>query len=277
MYKLNFKDITFQLSPWFFRVPKYLRYMFSLIKPLNELNDNGNPIQFFEQGNTTNTNYKGLYDSASTYTTGDIVTYEGYPYRNKISISIPEAFDSAKWIKNPYASFYPFTNYITRFLQVDASRIVLEKYLNEIWDPTNEAIVIENNQVIEVKYKYNNTEFSIDNYKYNNWNNSTSYVAGANPDYVLAKDGEVYKANTNNTNDEPPSLNWDLVTIDDEYLYNSADIYDADYIVKIPLLVTMQPDYNNDRFMAILNYFNSAGRTYQGIVLETSATLFTNA
>jgi len=224
MYKVNFKDITNQLSPWFFRVPRYLKYMFALIKPLSELNDNSNPIQFFNQ-------------------------------------------------KNP--SLYQFTIFITRFLQVDASRLVLQKYLNELWDATNEAIVLENNTVVDVKYKYNNSEPSDANYKYNAWDSTVDYAASG--EYVLASNGNVYESNTTpNLNNEPPHANWDLISTADEYLFNEADIYTADYTIKIPVLVTLQADYSNERFKSIVDYFNSAGRTYQGVVLETNAFLFSN-
>ena len=224
MFKVNFRDISNQLSPWFFRKPKYLKYLFSLIKPITDINDNGSPVQFFNQKDR---------------------------------------------------SFYQLTEYLNRFLQVSASRLVFQKYLNELWDSTNEGIVIENNAVVEVTYRYNNSEQHVDEYDYNAWDSTVDYAASG--EYVLASDGNVYESNTTpNINNEPPHANWDLISTATEYMFNEADIYTADYTIKIPQLVTMQPDYSNERFMANVNYFNAAGRTYNGIVLETSALLFTN-
>jgi len=223
-YKINFKDLTSQLSPWFFRAPIYLRYLFALVKPLDNLNDNSEPIRFFDQ-------------------------------------------------KNP--SLYQFTIFITRFLQVNASRLVLQKYLNELFDPTTEGILIVNNAVIDVKYKFNASEQHVPIYKYNAWDSTVDYAASG--EFILAPDGNVYESNTTpNVNNIPPSAEWDLISTAKEYLFNEADIYTPDYTIKIPVLVTLQIDYSDDGFKAIVNQFNAAGRTYQGIVLETSAFLFSN-
>jgi len=226
-YKINFKDLSAALSPWFFRAPIYLRYMFALVKPLDELNDNSIPIQFFDQ-------------------------------------------------KNP--SLYQFTIFITRFLQVNASRLVLQKYLNELFDPTNEGILIVNNAVIDVTYRFNNSEQHDEDFDYNAWDITVDYAASG--EFILAPDGNVYESKTTpNLGNEPPNGSfWDLISTAKEYSFNEADEYTADYTIKIPLIITTASnvDYSNEKFMAIVNQFNASGRTYQGIVLETSAFLFQN-
>jgi hypothetical protein len=223
MFQVNFNDLVNQLTPWFFRKPKYLKYLFSLSKPLSELNNNGVPIQFFDQKNQ---------------------------------------------------SLYQFTLFIIRFLQVNSTTLVLQKYLNERWDSTNEGIVIvNNNQDILVKFKFNLSEQHVPNYRYNGWDSTVDYAASG--EFVLANDGNVYESNTTpNLNSEPPSANWDLISTEKEYIYNRADIYPVDYTIKIPILVTNQLNYSNERFMSLVQFFNTSGRTYQGIVKETSAFLF---
>lgn len=228
-YRVGFKDISNMLSPWFFREPVYQKYLFSLVKPLSDINDNGIPIQFFNQ-------------------------------------------------KNP--SLYQFTIFITRFLQVNASRIVLEKYLNELFDPTNQGIVLENHPVTYVTYEFNDSEEHTVDYGYNDWDATVDYAA--TKEYVLAPDGNVYLSNTTpNISNQPPHANWDLISTGQEYLFNEEDTFEADYLIKIPVLVATGADYDSDRFKAIVNFFNAAGRTFNGVRKDLSAgdtgyLLFTN-
>ena len=183
MFRINFRSLSFQLSPWFFRAPKYLAYLYSLVKPISDINDNSNPIMFFDQKNR---------------------------------------------------SFYPLTIFITRFLQVDATRLKLQKYLNELWDSTDEAILIVNNATVDVEYRFNSTEQHVDEYDYNAWDSTVDYAAS--DEWVLATDGNVYESNTTpNVNNEPSiSGEWTLFSTSKEYMFNEADIYDTDYTVKIP-------------------------------------------
>ena len=226
MFRVNFRDLSFQLSPDEFRAPIYLRYLYSLVKPLSDINDNGTPIQFFNQKNR---------------------------------------------------SFYPLTVFISRFLAVDGSRIAVQKYLNELWDPTNEGILIVNSATVEVLYRYNNSEQHTDEYDYNAWDATVDYAASN--EWVLAANGNVYESLQTPNVDKEPSANgayWVLYSTAQEYMFNEADIYTADYTIKIPRLVTMQPGYSPDRFKAQVNFFNAAGRTYQGVMLDDSTFLFNN-
>lgn len=222
-FKVNFRDIVTQLSPEFFREPIYTTWIYALIKPLDEVNDNATPIQFFNQ--------KGV-------------------------------------------SFYQFTRFITRFLQVDSTTLKLQKYLNELFDSSNEGILIVNNNFpLNVEYLFNAEEQSVVNYSYNAWDATVDYAATG--EFVLSTDGNVYESNTTpNVNNLPPSAEWDLISTADEYVFNEVDIYSADYTIKIPVLVTQQPGYSNELFQSIVNNFNAAGKSYEGIVLETSAFLF---
>lgn len=275
MFRINFRDISFQLSPHFFRAPIYLGYLYSLIKPLSDINDNGTPIRFFNQGNLSNTVYKGIYSDQATYSIGNRVLHNGVAYKNITNITVPESFTEAKWLRATNRSFYPLTVFITRFLQVDASRLKLQKYLNEIWDPTDEGILIVNNATVDVKYKFNNVEPREPSYKYNAWKSTTDYAASAN--LVLAFDGNVYSSNTTpNLNNEPPHANWTLISTSEEYLFNVSDIYTADYTIRIPVIITTIDNYNADKFRAVVDFFNAAGRTYQGVELETDIFLFSN-
>lgn len=274
MYKLNFRDLTTALTPWRKRRPKFLRFLYSLIKPLSTLNDNDIPIQYFDQGNTKNTTYKGIYSATSTYKPGDIVLYAGVAQRNKTAITSGEAFTQSKWVISPRTSLYQFTIFITRVLQVNSTKLILQKYLNELFDPTAQGIVItNNNSILHVKYKFNTSEKFTANYRYNNWKTATAYAASG--DYVLAANGNVYESNTGHTSGtstEPPHANWDLISTAAEYQFNNADEYTKDFTVEIPNIVVQQANYSNERFIKILELFNAAGKTYKGVNKDLSDT-----
>lgn len=283
-YKVNFKDVSNMLTPYFFRAPIYQRYLFSLIKPLSDLNDNGNPVLYFDQGNTDNTTYRGIYSAANTYAIGDISMYFGVSYRNKTKITTPEAFDDTKWIKSPRVSLYPFTLFITRFLQVDASRLVLQKYLNELFDSTNEGILLVNNATTYVTYEFNSSEEHTVDYGYNSWDSTHDYAA--TKEYALGSNGNAYLSNQTPNLDKDPSDSansayWDLISTGQEYFFNEADTFVADYNIEIPALVATGPEFDGDKFKAVVNFFNSAGRTFNGVRQDLSAgdagyLLFTN-
>ena len=143
-FKISFRDIVNQLSPYNWRQTIYLKWIFSLIRPLDELNDNGTPVEFFDQKNL---------------------------------------------------SLYQFVIFITRFLQVDSTKLKLQKYLNELFDPTSNGIlIINNNFPLNVDYSFNLTEQSVDDFSYNAWDLAVDYAASG--EFVLGPDGNVYESNT---------------------------------------------------------------------------------
>lgn len=216
MFNVNYRDVIIAVTPHFLRKDNFKRILFSIIKPLQTLNNNGTPIQFFNQKNV---------------------------------------------------SLFPFTLFITRFLQVEQTTLGIQKYLNELFDPTDELIeIVNNNTPLLVDYDFNNSEVHIIDFGYNNWDSTVDYAATG--EFVLGADGEVYESNTTpNLNNEPPNASWDLISTDDEFLFNEADIYPPDYTIKLPVIITADPD-NLKLIQATINQFNAAGKSYEGVSVD---------
>jgi len=53
LFQINFRDIANQSLPHFLRKDDFLRYMFSTVKPLSTLNNDGVEIESFGQKNPT--------------------------------------------------------------------------------------------------------------------------------------------------------------------------------------------------------------------------------
>lgn len=168
-------------------------------------------------------------------------------------------------------SLFPFTEFITNFLNFDARTIYLQKYLNDRYDSTNEGIlIVNNNTTLDVVYLFNSAENADPTYFYNNWDTTISYVAGGTPDRIMYKN-IIYLSAANSTGVIPlgnPAEWTDEGEM--QFLFNNEDIFTSDYTIEIPQLVTLQPDYSDERIQAQINFFNAAGRTYQGVVKELS-------
>ena len=80
----------------------------------------------------------------------------------------------------------------------------------------------------------------------------------------MATDNKVYQANSNNTNDEPPSGNWDFIK-DITFMFNFSDEFPFDYRIAIPIGITLQPDYSNNRIKSQVRQLNAAGRSFEGV------------
>ena len=254
-FNVDFKDIIFQLTPHFLRKDNFMRFIFSGIKPLKTLNNDGVVVESFGQANS---------------------------------------------------SLHQFILFITNFLNFDARTIFLEKFLNDVYAKVTErwdvqvsyligdkiifnaqnfialtsntgkqpnlnpadwettGIEIVNDNTIRVLFLFNKAEEREDFFMYNNWDSTIGYILD---DFAVASDNKVYQANTNNTNDEPPSTNWDFLK-DITFVFNVADEFPFDYRVEIPLSVRLQPNYSNDRIKSQIKLFNAAGRSFEGVEKE---------
>ena len=216
IFNTDFKDVIFQLTPHFLRKSNFLKFIFSGIKPLKTLNNDGVIVESFGQKNS---------------------------------------------------SFFQFTLFIKNFILFDARTIFLEKFLNDIYDSAQKRIKIVNSTVIPTLALFNKIEEREDVFFYNNFDSTVSYVAGE----FSVFENKVFKANaTNNSpSTSPPDTNfWDFFK-DITFLFNVVDEFPFDYQVQIPLVVTLQPDYSNDRIKSQINQLNSAGRTFEGVEKET--------
>ena len=221
MFNVNFRDIAEQITPHFLRKAQWRRILFSAIKPLSTLNNDGVPIFSFGH-------------------------------------------------KNP--TLYQFQLFIENFLRFDARTIYLERYLNDQWDPTNRQIKIVNNNTPFVLYLFNKAEQADPVYMYNLWDATISYVV----DDRVMFGNIIYKATAPNSNDQPPSANWTSEG-DITFLYNFEDETPFDYRIEIPIAVTGQPNYSNERFKNQVRLFNSAGRSFEGVQLGIPTNQFFNS
>lgn len=214
MFNLDFKGILFQLIPHFLRKDNLLRLIFSGIKPLQSLNNDGVIVNSF-----------GQEDS----------------------------------------SMFQFTLFIQNFIRFDARTIFLEKFLNLIYDSSLERIFIVNTNILGVLYLFNKIEEREDVFFYNAWDSNFDYKINTLPitgDFV-AFENRIYQAITDNTNKQPdlnPS-DWDNIK-EITFLFNFEDVFPADYIVDIPISVSLQPNYSNERIASQINLLNAAGRTF---------------
>ena len=215
IFNTDFKDVIFQLIAFFLRKPNFLKLIFSGIKPLKTLNDDGVIVESFGQKNS---------------------------------------------------SLNQFQLFIRNFLNFDARTIFLEKFLNDIYDSAQKRIKIVNSTVIPTLAIFNKIEEREDVFFYNNFDSTISYVVGE----FSVFENKVFKANaTNNSpSTSPPDTNfWDFEK-DITFIFNFADEFPFDYRIEIPLVVTLQPDYSDDRIKSQINQLNSAGRTFEGVEKE---------
>lgn len=163
------------------------------------------------------------------------------------------------------SSFYSFVLFIRNFIRFDARTIYLEKFLNLIYDSSFERIFIVNTNVLGVLYLFNKIEEREDVFFYNNWDSAFDYKINDLPitgDFV-AFENKIYQAKTDNDGKQP-NLNpsdWEFVK-EITFLFNFVDVFPVDYIVDIPISVTLQPNYSNERIRAQINLLNAAGRIF---------------
>lgn len=163
------------------------------------------------------------------------------------------------------SSMFQFVLFIQNFIRFDARTIFLKKFLNQIYDSSLERIFIVNTNVLGVLYLFNKIEEREDVFFYNAWDNTFDYKINTLPitgDFV-AFENRIYQAKTDNTNKQPdlnPS-DWDN-TKEIFFLFNFEDVFPIDYIVDIPISVSLQPDYTNERITAQINLLNAAGRRF---------------
>ena len=163
------------------------------------------------------------------------------------------------------SSLFQFTLFIQNFIRFDARTIFLEKFLNLIYDSSLERIFIVNTNVLGVLYLFNKIEEREDVFFYNSWDDTFDYKINILPitgDFVSFGD-RIYQAKTDNLNKQPdlnPS-DWDNVQLI-TFLFNFEDEFPVDYIVDIPIIVSLQPSYSNERIRAQINLLNAAGRVF---------------
>jgi len=264
VFNVNFKDIKFQLTPFFLRKENLLKLMFSAIKPLKTINNDGVVVESFGQKNS---------------------------------------------------SLFQFILFITNFLNFDARTIFLEKFLNDIYAKVTEGWVVTtsyvrgdkiifdgqnfisltsntgkqpdlspldwettgieiiNDNTTRIQYLFNNAEQGLDFFMFNNFDTAISYSL----DDFVAFENKIFQANTGTSAGESPTTTpgkWDFEQ-DITFIFSFSDLFPFDYRVLVPLAITQQPDYSNDRIKNQIKQLNAAGRSFDGVVKEdTTIPLF---
>ena len=267
-FNIDFKDIKFQLTPHFLRKDNLLKLMFSAIKPLKDINNDGVVVESFGQKNSSLHQFILFITNFLNF---DARTIFLEKFLNDIYAKVTQGW-------NPQQSFLIGDKVIfdgQNYLALTNSIGKQPDLSPSDWETT--GIEIINDNTIRVQYVFNEAE-EVDNYiLFNDWDDTFAYKINTLPvtgDFAVFEN-KVYQAKTDHTNKQPdlsPS-DWDFFR-DLTFLFNFSDELPFDYQVQIPLDITLQPDYSNDRIKAQINQLNAAGISFEGIIKGTTTQLF---
>ena len=251
-FNTDFKDIIFQLTPHFLRKDNFLKLIFSGIKPLKTINNDGVVVESFGQKNSSLHQFILFITNFLNF---DARTIFLEKFLNDIYAKVTEIWDQQKSYIIGDKIVFDAQNYIA----LTANTGKQPDLFPADWETT--GIEIINDNTIRVLALFNEAEERDDVFFYNNWDSTISYIID---DFVVATDNKVYQANANNTNDEPPSGNWDFIK-DITFMFNFSDEFPFDYRIEIPIGITLQPDYSNNRIKSQVRQLNAAGRSFEGV------------
>ena len=262
IFNVDFKDVKFQLTPHFLRKENLLKLMFSAIKPLKTLNNDGVVVESFGQPNSSLHQFVLFITNFLNF---DARTIFLEKFLNDIYAKVTERWLITKSYIIGDKIIFDGQNYIAL-----TNSTGNQPDVNPVdWETT--GIEIINDNTIRVQYVFNEAE-EVDNYiLFNAWDDTFDYKINTLPvtgDFAVFEN-KVYQSKTDNTNKQPdlnPS-DWDFFR-DITFLFNFSDEFPFDYRVLVPLSITQQPDYSNDRRKAQINQLNAAGRSFEGVEKE---------
>lgn len=261
-FNVDFKDIKFQLTPHFLRRDNLLKLMFSAVKPLKTINNDGVIVESFGQKNSSLFQFILFITNFLNF---DARTIFLEKFLNDIYAKVTEGWNDQKKYFIGDKVIFDGQNYIVIALNVGK-----QPDLNPAeWETTGIEIINEN--TIRVQYLFNNAEQGEDFFMFNNWDDTFAYKINTLPvtgDFAVFEN-KVYQAKTDNTNKQPdlnPS-DWDFFK-DITFLFSFSDEFPFDYRVEIPLSVRSQPDYSDNRIKSQINQLNAAGRSFEGVAKE---------
>ena len=255
MFNVDFKDVLFQLDPHFLRKDNFLRFMFSGIKPLKTINNDGVLVESFGQKDAS---LEQFILFITNFLFFDARTIFLEKFLNDVYAKVTE-----RWlIQKSYLIGDKIIFNAQNFIALTNNTGKQPDLNPSDWETT--GIEIVNDNTISVLFLFNEAEEREDFFMYNNWDSTIAYIVD---DFVVATDNKVYQANTNNTNEEPPNAKWDFIK-DITFVFNVSDEFPFDYRIEIPLEVRLQPNYSNDRIKSQIRLFNAAGRTFEGVEKE---------
>lgn len=261
-FNVDFKDIKFQLTPHFLRRDNLLRLMFSAVKPLKTINNDGVIVESFGQKNSSLFQFILFITNFLNF---DARTIFLEKFLNDIYAKVTEGWNDQKKYFIGDKVIFDGQNYIVIALNVGKQPDLSPAD----WETT--GIEIINDNTIQVQYLFNNAEQGDDFFMFNNWDDTFAYKINTLPvtgDFAVFEN-KVYQAKTDNTNKQPdlnPS-DWDFFK-DITFLFSFSDEFPFDYRVEIPASVRAQPDYSNDRIKSQINQLNAAGRSFEGVAKE---------
>jgi len=241
-FNINFRAPIYQATPSRKRKPKFIRFLFSAIKPLTELNKGMSAL---------------TYVPANTYNKGDRVLYNNNYYWC-MENGVTGAFDSTKWADmGKQTGFYPFYTKWTNFLKFNSQTITLTKYLNDVFDSLNRGIFITNTANTNVTFLYNIPELKPPVYLYNLWRAITTYAL----DERIVRENGVYKSLQAGNLNRLPEIEplWWGFEKDVLFLFNDDEAGSQyDFIVYVPSSVT----FSETVMRAEIDQYKLAGKLY---------------
>ena len=259
IFNVDFKDIKFQLTPHFLRKENLLKLMFSAIKPLKTLNNDGVVVESFGQPNSSLHQFVLFINNFLNF---DARTIFLEKFLNDIYAKVTDRWLITKSYIVGDKIIFDGQNYIAL-----TNSTGNQPDVNPVdWETT--GIEIINDNTIQVQYLFNDAEQGIDFFMFNNFDTSISY---SNDDFVVFEN-QVFQANTGTSPGESPTTTpgkWDFEQ-DIDFLFNFSDQLPFDYRVLVPESITLQPDYSNDRIKAQINQLNAAGISFDGVVKENT-------
>ena len=261
-FNVDFKDIKFQLTPHFLRRDNLLRLMFSAVKPLKTINNDGVIVESFGQKNSSLFQFILFITNFLNF---DARTIFLEKFLNDIYAKVTEGWNDQKKYFIGDKVIFDGQNYIVIALNVGKQPDLSPAD----WETT--GIEIINDNTIQVQYLFNNAEQGEDFFMFNNWDDTFAYKINTLPvtgDFAVFEN-KVYQAKTDNTNKQPDTnpSDWDFFK-DITFLFSFSDEFPFDYRVEIPASVRAQPDYSNDRIKSQINQLNAAGRSFEGVAKE---------
>ncbi len=257
MSNVDFKDIKFQLTPHFLRKDNLLKLMFSAVKPLKTINNDGVVVESFGQKNSSLHQFRLFINNFLNF---DARTIFLEKFLNDIYAKVTQRwFNTVSFLIGDKVIF-DGQNYIAL-----TNNVGKQPDLNPTdWETT--GIEIINDNTTRVQYLFNNAEQGIDFFMFNNFDSAISYSLD---DFVVFEN-EVFQANTGTSAGESPGTTpgkWDFEQ-DITFIFSFSDLFPFDYRVLVPLAIILQPDYSDDRIKNQIKQLNAAGRSFDGVQKE---------
>ena len=263
IFNVDFKDIKFQLTPFFLRKDNLLKLMFSAVKPLKDINNDGVIVESFGQKDSS---LQQFILFITNFLNFDARTIFLEKFLNDIYAKVTEGWLITKSYLIGDKIIFDGQNYIAL-----TNNTGKQPDLNPTdWETT--GIEIINDNTTRVQYLFNDAEQGLDFFMFNNFDTAISYSAD---DFVIFEN-KVFQANTGTSAGESPGTTpgkWDFLQ-DITFLFSFSDLFPFDYRVLVPLDITLQPDYSDDRIKNQIKQLNAAGRSFEGVEKVTTTQLF---